>query len=196
MKTSLLYSRFEQHGDSTLSFAIAFIWGLAEATLFFIIPDVYLGLVALFNWRRGLWTPMATVSGAVVGGAIMYTLAANNGEAMAQLLTRIPLIDSTMVRSVGEQLQAGGLIAMVIGPLQAIPYKIYAVQAGQQHLPFIPFLFITIPARLERILPVVVASAVVGVVFKKHIQRYTTLILAAYGLLWAAIYVTYYLRLR
>src|SRR6478672_2734595 len=33
---------------------IALAWGFAEASLFFIVPDVWIGLLALFHWRAGL----------------------------------------------------------------------------------------------------------------------------------------------
>ncbi|MBI3243963.1 MAG: hypothetical protein HYZ49_16900 [Chloroflexi bacterium] len=196
MTTSSLYTRLERHSASTLSIVIAFLWGLAEATLFFLVPDIYLGLVALFNWRRGLWGTAATVAGAIVGGGVMYALAASNGPAMLQLLDRVPLINAGMISNVGEQMRSNGLLAMISGPLQGIPYKVYAVQAGAGRLPLISFLLLTIPARLERILPVAVAGAVVGVVFKKFVRRYTALVVGAYGLMWLGVYVLYYFRFR
>ena len=193
---SALYARFECHSASNRSLVIAFLWGLAESTLFFIVPDVYLGFVALLHWRKGLLATVTTVAGAMIGGAIMYTLAAANGTAINQLLLWIPLVSPQMLRTVAEQMQGSGLVAMVSGPLQTIPYKIYAVQAGQQHLPFIPFLLVTIPARLERFLPVALAGAALGTAFKKFIQRHTALVIGAYGLMWVGVYVLYYLRLR
>ena len=101
-----------------------------------------------------------------------------------------------MVRGVGEQMHVDGLLAMVSGPLQGIPYKVYAVQAGAGRLSLIQFLLLTIPARLERILPVAVAGAVVGVVFKKFVRRYTALVVGGYSLLWLGVYVLYYFRFR
>lgn len=193
---SALYARFECHSASNRPLVIAFLWGLAEATLFFIVPDVYLGFVALLHWRKGLLAILAAVAGAMIGGAIMYTLAAANGVAINQLLVRIPLISPEMVHTVAEQMRGSGLVAMVSGPLQTIPYKIYAAQAGQQHLPLIPFLLVTIPARLERFLPVALGSAALGTAFKRFVQRHTPLVIAAYGLMWVAVYVLYYLRLR
>lgn len=193
---SLLYPRLEHHSSSNISLVVALLWGLAEGTLFFIIPDVYLGLVALLHWRKGLLATLAAVAGAMIGGAIMYALAANNRAAMAQLLVLVPLISPQMVRTVAAQMQAGGLGAMVSGPLQGIPYKIYAVQAGRQQLPFLPFLLITIAARLERFLPVVLVGATLGAGFKKFIQRHTAFVVGAYALMWVGIYVSYYLRVR
>lgn len=190
------YVRAERHAASKGSLIIAFLWGLAEATIFFIVPDLYLGFVTLFHWRRGLLATFVAVAGAMIGGTVMYALAAANGEAINQFLVQIPLIGPDLVRTVAEQMEQSGLIAMISGPLETIPYKIYAVQAGQQHLPFIPFLLLTIPARLERLLPVALASAVCGTVFKKFVQRHTALVIGAYGLLWVGVYVLYYLRMH
>ena len=191
-----LYARAERHSASNGSLIVAFLWGLAEATIFFIVPDLYLGFVTLFHWRRGLLATFVAVVGAMAGGMVMYALAAANGAAINELLVRIPLISPDLVRTVAGQMEGSGLLAMVSGPLEAIPYKIYATQAGQQHLPFIPFLFLTILARLERLLPVALASAVCGTVFKRFIQRHTALVVSAYGLLWVGVYVLYYLRMR
>lgn len=191
---SPLYSRLKRHSASNISLTIAFLWGLAEGTLFFIIPDVYLGLVALFHWRKAFLAAVAAVAGALIGGAIMYALALNNGAPMTQLLLLVPLISPEMVRTVAAQMQARGLRAMVSGPLQGIPYKIYAVQAGRHHLPFLPFLLMTIAARLERFLPVALAAAAWGAAFKRFVQRHAALVVGAYALMWLAVYVLYYLR--
>lgn len=191
-----LYARAERHSASNGSLITAFLWGLAEATAFFIVPDLYLGFVAAFHWRRGLLATLLAVVGAMIGGTVMYALAAANGAAINEFLVRIPLISPELVQTVAGQIEGSGLLAMVSGPLEGVPYKIYATQAGQQHLPFIPFLFFTILARLERLLPVALASGLVGTVFKRFIQRHTALVIGAYGLLWVGVYVVYYLMMR
>lgn len=188
--------RLSAHSASRSAMAIALLWGLAEATLFFLVPDIYLGLVALFNWRKGLWATTFTVTGAMIGGVIMYALAVQNPDGMMSLLAHIPLINANMVKSVGEQMRSAGLMAMVTGPLQGTPYKVYAVQAGVQRLPIVPFLLLTIPARLERILPVALAGASGGVLFRPFIQRRTQVVVGLYAALWIGIYALYYWRFR
>jgi membrane protein YqaA with SNARE-associated domain len=190
-----LISRLRAHSQSSAALIIAFLWGLAEATVFFIVPDVVLGFVALFHWRRGLLAALVAVAGAVLGGAATYTLAASDPAAATEILLRIPLIDVEMIKNVGAEMQAAGLIALVRGPVRAVPYKVYAVQAGQQQLPLWRFLLITIPARLERLLPVTLAAAGVGVVFRGFIRRRTALVVGIYILLWVGVYVAYYLQL-
>ena len=191
-----IYARLERHSSSNGSLMVSFLWGLAEATVFFVVPDLYLGFVALFHWRKALLATLLAVVGAMIGGAVMYALAADNGMAMSELLIRIPLISDELVWTVGEEMQGSGLLAMVSGPLEGVPYKVYAVQAGQQHLPFIPFLLLTIPARLERLLPVALAGGLFGTVFKRFTQRHTPFVIGAYGLLWVGVYVLYYLMMR
>jgi membrane protein DedA with SNARE-associated domain len=193
---SPLAARLSAHAASRNALLIAGLWGLAEATLFFLVPDIYIGLVALFNWRRGLWATAFTVLGALVGGAVMYALAANNPPGMQALLTYVPLVSRDMVNTVGEQLRTQGLAALVTGPLQGIPYKVYAVQAGAQRLPFAAFWLLTIPARLERILPVALIGAAAGTLLRSFIQRHTKWVVAAYAAFWLVVYALYFVRLR
>ena len=190
------YERFSNHAGSKWSVIIGFLWGFAEGTAFFIVPDVYLGLVALFNWKRGLWAMAAAVIGAMVGGSVMYNLAAKDLPALNLFLTRIPLINDQMVADIADKMHTDGLITMVNGPLRGIPYKVYAVQAGGQTLPYLPFLFMTILARLERLLPVTLLAGGLGKWFKDFIEKHTALVVSAYVLIWAIIYFLYYLHFR
>ena len=190
------YNRIFRLTESSGTLVIAFLWGLAEATLFFLVPDIFLGFVAIFNWRRGILATGFVIAGALVGGTIMYVLASNQAVAMDRLLTSIPLINEHMVSTVGEEVGRSGLSAMVTGPFQGIPYKIYAAQAGQHNLPYFLFLLVTILARLERILPVVLLGSITGKLFRKFIQIHTLLVVGGYLVFWVGIYVLYYLRFR
>ncbi len=44
------------------------IWGFAEATFFFIVPDVLLTLIALKNWRLATRACLWSLGGALIGG--------------------------------------------------------------------------------------------------------------------------------
>lgn len=190
------YARFHDHVKSRWSILIAFVWGFAEATAFFIVPDVYLGFAALFNWRRGLSAMIAAVIGAMVGGSVMYGLATRDLSAVNLFLTQVPLINAEMVADIANKMQAAGLVTMINGPLRGVPYKIYAVQAGGQSLPYLSFLFMTILARLERLLPVTLLAGGFGQWFKKSIEKHTALVVMSYSLIWGIIYFLYYLRFR
>jgi membrane protein YqaA with SNARE-associated domain len=193
---SPLYLRLAAYADSRWALIIAFCWGIAEATFFFIIPDVWLGFIALFHWQRGIRSTAAAVMGALLGGGIMYALALGNPADMNLFLTRIPLIHPGMLESISTELRIHGLIAMINGPLRGIPYKVYAVQVGEQSFPIIPFLLMTLVARLERFLPAVLAASFIGGWCKDVIRRRTIFVVVLYILLWMGIYFLYYLRFR
>lgn len=190
------YGRFYDHANSKWSLIIGFVWGFAEGTAFFVVPDVYLGLVALFHWKRGLWAMVAAIVGAMVGGSVMYSLAMRDISTINLFLERIPLINAEMISDIANKMQMHGLITMVNGPLRGIPYKIYAVQAGGQALPYLPFLIFTILARLERLLPVTLLAGALGKRFQKFIEQHASFVVVIYIVIWGIIYVLYYLRFR
>jgi membrane protein YqaA with SNARE-associated domain len=189
------YERFYAHANSKWSLIIGFLWGFAEATVFFIVPDVYLGFVALFHWRRGFSVAIAALLGAMLGGSVLYFLAMNNPSSIHRLLIRVPLIDTALVNEVAETMRADGLVTILTGPLKGTPYKIYAAQAGEQAVSFLSFLLMTIPARLERFFPVVLVFRGIGRWFQTFSRKHTTLVVLSYTLLWCMIYfvfITYF----
>jgi membrane protein YqaA with SNARE-associated domain len=188
------FSVLEKHIRSKHTILIAFAWGIAEATIFFIVPDVYLGLVALLYWRRGVLSAFAAVLGAIIGGSLIYWLAYNNPSGMRELLDSIPLISAEMIDNVGSQIDQEGIAAIFKAPLSGIPYKIYAYQAGVQGLNLISFLGITVPARLERLLPVTLFAGWIGFRFKPFIKKHTGSVLIGYVLFWLAVYTFYAIR--
>lgn len=191
MRTKL-HTKLRKYTESWIAPSIGLLWGFAEATLFFIVPDFYLGFVALFNWRRGLLSLMWSVAGAILGGAVMYILASKNSHAATELVLRVPLIGLDMVQTVSDQMSSQGLVSLVSGLFAGIPYKIYAIQAGSQNLPILSFLLMTIPARLARILPVTGIACIAGVALRKNVKQHTIVILSLYILLWVGIYLIYF----
>ena len=57
----------------------------------------------------------------------------------------MPAVSSGMIQQVADQLADRGLSALFIGPMTGVPYKIYAVQAGQTAVNPALFLLITLP---------------------------------------------------
>jgi membrane protein YqaA with SNARE-associated domain len=188
------YVGLSRHVQSKWSIIIAFAWGFAEATAFFIVPDVYLGFVALFNWRRGLLAALMALAGAMLGGSIMYMIGMNHPDGINRFLTYVPLIDSTLVNDVANQTRTSGLIAVLTGPFRGTPYKIYAAQAGEQSLPLLPFLLMTIPARLQRFLPLALVFGGIGKRFQEFFERNTLFVLGSYALMWIVIYIIFIVR--
>ncbi len=88
---------------------IAFVWGLAEATVFFIVPDVFLTFVACRDLRSALKTTVAAVCGALVGGLIMYSFG------QRAILLRVPGIHPDLIASVDTELSSRKLNALLAG---------------------------------------------------------------------------------
>ena len=135
--------------------ALTCFWGLAEACLFFIVPDVLLSWLALRRpwaqvWRACLWA----LGGALLGGVLMYSWGMLAAPSALAALQQIPAISLAMCEAVARQLREQGALALFIGPLTGVPYKIYAVQSGAQQASLWLFLAISVPARLLRFLAV------------------------------------------
>ena len=135
-----------------------FLWGVAEATLFFIVPDVAIGLIALTGLRQGVVATLYAIGGALVGGAVMYFWGQADLEGVNALLMQIPAISAADITKAAGDLQTMGSLAVFLGPLATIPYKVYAAHA---HLVtgIIPFLLLSIPARGIRFLLVATGTA-------------------------------------
>ncbi len=129
---------------------LAIIWGLAEATVFFIVPDVLLSYAGRNNLRKGFTACLYSLIGALVGGSIMYFWGMWQPQEAREYLDYIPAINPVMIEGVNTQLTNKGVVAIFMGPLSGTPYKIYAVQSGEQGISFYLFMLVSIPARFIR----------------------------------------------
>jgi membrane protein YqaA with SNARE-associated domain len=148
----------------------ALLWGFAEATLFFIVPDVLLSLIALESRRRAWVASGFAVAGALLGGGLMFHWAGLDAEQARQALAVIPAISSEMLSQVRQQLESAGLASLFAGSITGVPYKTYAVEAGALGLPLAGFLLVSIPARALRFLAV---TALVGWIARRWMGRMT-----------------------
>ncbi len=139
---------------------VAFAWGFAEATAFFVVPDVWLSLVALRDPRRALAACGTATAGAVLGGLVTRHWSTRvTAEQSADLLTHIPAIGSAMLLQVDDEVARLGYRAMLNGPRRGVPYKLYARSAGLHGLPAKGLVVWTVPARIGRFLLVAGGTA-------------------------------------
>jgi len=168
-----------------------FLWGFAEATLFFIIPDVFLTLAALFSIKQSLKIMAAILLGSVLGGGVMFWIGAAHPEQAESLVLHVPFITQKMVAKSHNEFEQYGIWALVKGPAGGIPYKIYAVQSPRRAgLPV--FLLVTVIARAWRFVLAWAFAVLMGAVFKKGIDHRPWAAVAAHLLLWTAIYAWYW----
>jgi len=169
---------------------LAFLWGLAEATLFFIVPDVLLTLLALFDLKLALWGAIFSLAGALIGGASMYLWGKSRFASALKAVAALPGISLALIEREKKSLLQKGPWAIALGPLKGVPYKIYAICAPSSGISFSRFLLISIPARGSRFLLSIFAADLLF-----HHAGWTTALEVQIGILavfWTAFYVWYF----
>jgi membrane protein YqaA with SNARE-associated domain len=182
--------------------ALAFLWGFAEGTLFFILPDVPLSLAAMYRPRRALLHVAAIIAGAVLAGAVMFSWSAQrwsahrwsaHGPTARQSVAHVPLVTPAMFERAESDYRQFGIWAASWGPVRGIPYKVYAVEAPE-HSSLWPFLLVTIPARLWRLLVVWLGFAGAGMLLRKLGRA--SLAPALHALFWIVVYAIYWATVK
>lgn len=139
----------------------ALAWGFAEATLFFIVPDVALSAVALRDRGPALRCCLWALGGALVGGALMYGWALHSPDTAVTAVGQVPAVSAEMLARVESGLAATGSWAMFLGPLTGTPYKLYAVLSPAAGIGLPVFLLVSVPARLIRFVLVVLVTSLI-----------------------------------
>ncbi len=170
--------------------AAAAFWGFAEATLFFIVPDVLLSYLTLRHGvPAGLRAGIAAVGGAVLGGAAMYLWGARDPSAAEAALDLIPAISVTMISATQSDLTNGWAASLFAGAFGGIPYKIFAVEAGHVGIDPVAFLAMTMPARYARfVLAVLATGAARSGLARIGQERHAAFLLGGFWLCFYAIY--------
>ena len=172
----------------------AFAWGLAEATLFFIVPDVLLTLIGCRSIRASLKASGFAILGALLGGIIMYGSASIAPYTTRSWLTQLPAIHPPLIERVESQLATHGLGAVLLGPTLGIPYKIYAAEWGARHGNQAMFLLISIPARGFRFVLGALVAGGMARLLAPWTQRRARIEVAIHALLWIGFYAFYFVR--
>jgi len=167
----------------------AALWGFAEATLFFIVPDVLLTFVATKRPGLALRCCFSCAIGAVIGGAFMASWGQSDLAGATEVLERVPAIHASMIEDAAIEMQADGNRAMFLAPLKLRAYKLYALQAGAAEWSPARFIAVSFLARLPRFLISVGAvSVVVGLTGRWLTMRWRVGILTAFWLTNYALY--------
>ena len=172
--------------------AICALWGFAEATLFFVVPDVAVGALGLFRPRRALPAAGAAVAGAVLGGIAIYALGLGIEANVRDVMDAVPAITPAMIDSAREGLLDRGGFAMFIGVSEGIPYKIYASEWAVLGWGLPALVAWTMPARAFRIVLVGLIAAAVGSIFRRSVSRRPGAWASIYAIGWIAFYIVYW----
>jgi len=169
----------------------AFGWGLAEATFFFVVPDVGISLVAAVAPRRAWRHVVAAILGSLLGGALMFNWAARDVDGAREAVMHVPFVRARMFLRVDGSYAKHGMGAVYLGPLGGIPYKIYAVEAPE----FVErgeFLAGTAPARGYRFALVWIVFGVAGRLLRRTLGRTDAQLAMWHGVFWVLLYAVYW----
>jgi len=139
----------------------AALWGVAEASLFFVVPDVLITFVVMrFGLRQGLLLCVAAALFAAVTGYFMWLWGSHDSEAARHALLLVPAIGPDLLGRAHDEIANSWPIHLVTGAMTGVPYKLYAVEAGARGIDpllFIPMSFI---ARLLRFVLTAIGAAI------------------------------------
>ncbi|MFD2206474.1 hypothetical protein [Kiloniella antarctica] len=169
------------------NYLISFLWGFAEATFFFIVPDVFLSYLSVkYNLKTAIKSALFTLSGAFIGGVIIYHLGNSYSSDIIDYIDILPAISPAMIVTAKEDLEQFGILSILIGAFSGVPYKVFAAQAGQLSIPLISFIAIFIPARLIRWFQVIFIAQLIGNILLNHVSK--KFVLWAFFSFWVIFY--------
>jgi len=172
--------------------AAAAAWGLAEATLFFVVPDVLLSGLAGFRWRVAWPAVAACLAGALAGGTVMYLAAADSPERMRAVVAAVPAVNAALVAETGDALRTDFGPQMLRAGFSGVPYKILAVESGAQGIGLARFLAWSVPARLTRWVLVVLLARALSVAVRARWRRAEGALWAMWAVGWGIVYAVYF----
>lgn len=194
MTRSASTSPFDKFALSGWASVLAFTWGLAEATFFFIVPDVLLTLIACRMLKPALKATTFALMGALVGGALMYTIGRRDPANARAFLDQIPAISQGLITRVASQISENGLWAVLLGPLKGIPYKIYAVEWGSREGSLVTFMLISIPARYIRFFLAAVFARGIARLIEPLTHHRAAIEVLIVAVIWIGFYAFYFTR--
>ncbi len=173
---------------------LAFVWGLAESTVFFIVPDVLLTRLALSDFRRACVAGLWAATGALFGGTALWFAARHDAaQFFLNAFDWLPGISRGLIVRTAQALDAHGLTAVATGALSGQPYKLYAVHAGAQDIPLTGFLIVSAVARFARFTLTTTVAWLAGRVLR-HLPEASRLRLHLYA--WLIFYSCYFVLMR
>ena len=173
------FERARRFALSAWAAQLLFVWALAEALLWPIVPDfALLPLVLVAPGRAPLFT-LVTLAGSLAGGFVAYLLGASPGG--PALLVQAPLVTEAMVAAAREALAQQGTVGLLSQPLSGIPYKAFALQAAPAGLELPGYLLMSAVARGVRFVAVALVAAVLARALRHLWERALHLFLVLYA---------------
>lgn len=170
---------------------VAFGWGAAEAFLFFIVPDVLIGWLAVSRGlKAGTRAARNAAFGAVLGGLALFAWSARSSDALTAVQA-VPAVSQSMVDAARADMDKRGWFwAALSGPRTSTPFKVYAALAPQAGANPVLFALAAVPIRLPRFVLVAFGFAVVGWILRRKLPPRALLVF--YGAGWGLFYLWFF----
>jgi hypothetical protein len=173
--------------------ALLFVaWGIAEATVQPIVPDVGLGFLALAT-PAALGLPLAAaIAGGVAGALVLATLRDRRPDIVDRILAIQPGLGAAGMHEARQRLAKRGWAAFAqVGP--GLPLKAYVVAYVTERPTAGPVTVAALAAvnRFTRIVPVAAACAVVGAL-ARPLDLDLTPVAFVYVIGWTAFYAAFW----
>jgi membrane protein YqaA with SNARE-associated domain len=170
-------------------------WGFAEATFFFVVPDVLFTRTTLVSLKRGWWQLGVSVVGATMAGAVMYVWADASPVQARAAVARVPFLGEKIIDPAEQHWNAGGTASLFQNPLSGVPYKVHAVLAPA-HVSLGEFLLLSLPLRAERMLLSMIVFVPVALWIRRggasREQRRRTAGFRIHAAFWMIVYAVYW----
>jgi len=165
---------------------IAFVWGLAEATVFFIAPEVLVSWLALGNPLRALRAAFFALIGGIIGITILYLWGGRDPFSAMALLSAVPGVGQAALESAEEALLNGWPAAVAGGVFSLAAGKAQAIYAQSLGIGLLPFLAVYALARAVRLLLAGCLTLCIGALLQCLLPR--RVVVALWMLAWGAFY--------
>ena len=175
-----LYDGWESFASSRWGTALMFLWAVAEATVWPVIPDVLLAPMVVGN-RRRFYVPLAAAAlGSAIGGTCLYLLAYWAPDQAMDFILRLPLTSEFQMREAARRLMADGAWAFFYQPWSGIAFKLWAVAAASGGIS--PWVAIPafIAGRAIRMAIVATVTRLLAGWLYRFVRNYSILVLAVY----------------
>ena len=171
--------------------AAAALWGVAEATVFFIVPDVILTYaVVRFGFKAGVRLAVVAAASASLAGIGMWLWGRFDPATAQRVMLLVPAIGPDQLARTAHEMAGFWPLNLILGAVTGVPYKLYAVAAGAQGTSLFWFVPASFVARLLRFLFSVCLTAVgVEILSRIGLKRSAYPVLTA-G--WVILYAVYF----
>lgn len=154
---------------------LVFFWAMAEALVWFVIPEFLLILLVFMRIQRRRQLLYYDIGGTVAGTLIAFAV-----HIPERLIDKLPYVQTNMVLQVKYWFNNHGILGLAYQPFSGVPYKIFTSLAPHYHFFILTFLVVAVIARISRYYVIYLFLTNIYPLLHKYVYRnYVRLFLVA-----------------